>query len=423
MSGAILTTLSATVPVTLCMIVGAIYSKAGSVDIKALNKFVFQLALPCVFLHALMPVDWAEVSFSFLLGCIIFKFVALIISITVSRFFMKRENFYRNVAVLFDTLAWLNAVIIGFPVIEVVFGKDYLVYGVLMAMSDNLISVPVIVTVYELAKLNAPHLCDSASDSDLEDIQIITHLQEPIPENSKEIIAAEIEMQEGGIPIESIVEPGYEMEEKNEDVSDHDGIPRVRSSHIVADLVDIEVDTQTETETETESVLEEAVRQSGTFKKIAGKVVKRVLTKPTVIALFIGIFLSIAKFLQHEYMETTINYFSRTVVGLTLFGLGAVLTNFDKEDFENIGFIIINMFLRYGIAPLMAMGLAKIIGLEGDKYDIFVFLHTLPQALSTYVFSQEYEIGNKITSANVMLSTVLMIPVLAIFAAIFGWGS
>ena len=73
------------------------------------------------------------------------------------------------------------------------------------------------------------------------------------------------------------------------------------------------------------------------------------------------------------------------------------------------------MFLKLILVPLLMVGLALMVDLEGNNGRAAVLIAALPISLASFSLAAQYEIGEHLLSTNVMLGTLLLLPTILVW--------
>ncbi|MBR5468391.1 MAG: AEC family transporter [Firmicutes bacterium] len=147
--------------------------------------------------------------------------------------------------------------------------------------------------------------------------------------------------------------------------------------------------------------------------------IKELLSSPPILALVIGIILFVAGISLPSFIATPVNYFSTATAPLALFVLGSRLGELSLKDFAGDKRIYVLCFIRLIIMPAIAYLIVRVLLKDTSLFGIvFILMQGMPAASVTVIVSQTYNSDVDFATKGVMLSTVLCLFTLPIFALI-----
>ena len=141
-------------------------------------------------------------------------------------------------------------------------------------------------------------------------------------------------------------------------------------------------------------------------------VIKKVLTHPCIIAVFIGIFLMISQITLPGFLSKTISSIGGCTTPITMLLIGAILAESDIKSMvtkTTAGFSV----LRLIIIPLMVFIGCKLTGMSSLVTGVSVILAAMPAGTTTAILADKYDGDADFATKCVLLTTVLsmvMIP-------------
>ncbi len=134
-------------PVFLIILAGWLMRKTGIVNenwVRILNSFAYYVSLPALIITSFWGIDFLseESRNSILLGIFTIILVFFVIFIFLS-FFKINKN--KKIAILLSALAG-NTIYMGFPLVELGFGKDYISAGALIGVIYLI--VPLLISIF-----------------------------------------------------------------------------------------------------------------------------------------------------------------------------------------------------------------------------------------------------------------------------------
>lgn len=146
---------------------------------------------------------------------------------------------------------------------------------------------------------------------------------------------------------------------------------------------------------------------------------KNLVVNPPILALIIGILLFVGNIRLPSFIGTPIEYFSTATAPLALFVMGSSLSQLSVKDFLGDKRIYVLCFLRLVFMPFMAFLLVRVLFKDTSLFSIvFILMQGMPAAAVTGIVAQTYNSDVDFATKGVMLSTVLCILTLPVFALI-----
>lgn len=148
-------------------------------------------------------------------------------------------------------------------------------------------------------------------------------------------------------------------------------------------------------------------------------VVKNLLQNPLLIAVLLGLLVSILKFEVPEILVKGLDLFATSVTAVVLFSLGLFLGTHPfgklKEWLPVAGFSIAILLLL----PLVFYGVVRSFGVSFDVRSS-ILEAAMPMGLTPYVLSVKYKLNATFASKVVVLSTILSVLTLPLWIQILG---
>ncbi|WP_321290026.1 AEC family transporter [uncultured Sunxiuqinia sp.] len=149
------------------------------------------------------------------------------------------------------------------------------------------------------------------------------------------------------------------------------------------------------------------------------QVAKRLLTNPLLIAVFLGLFVSVFNIEMPQVLIESLDLFAMSVTAVVLFSLGLFLGSHPlgklKEWLPVAAFSVAILFLL----PVLFLAVVKLAGVSFDMRSS-VLEAAMPMGLTPYVLSVKYNLNASFASKVVVLSTVLSVLTLPLWIQILG---
>lgn len=142
------------------------------------------------------------------------------------------------------------------------------------------------------------------------------------------------------------------------------------------------------------------------FSGSKGKgVVKKVLTHPCIIAVWIGLFLMLTQLPLPQWIEKPLGMVGGCNTALSLIVVGGVLAELDPRSVVNRRSVFY-CFVRLFLIPAVVMGVGMVMRLEPLVVAISVVLAGMPAPLTTAMLAGQYGKDEKFAVSLIFLSTV-----------------
>lgn len=153
------------------------------------------------------------------------------------------------------------------------------------------------------------------------------------------------------------------------------------------------------------------------FSGIKGKgILKKVLTHPCILAVFIGLILMLTQLPLPEWIEKPLGMVGGCNTALSLIVIGGVLAELDPRSVVNKQSVFC-CFVRLILIPMAVMGGCMVLQLEQLVVESSVVLAGMPAPLTTAMLASQYGKDEKFAVSLIFLSTVasmVTIPLLCL---------
>ena len=147
--------------------------------------------------------------------------------------------------------------------------------------------------------------------------------------------------------------------------------------------------------------------------------IKGLVKFPAIYALALGVLFLQFRWQLPEGLDRTVTLLSNAAIPCMLVLLGMQLVNI-KLDGHAIPLILTGS-MRLLIAPLMAIGLTRLFGMQGPAYQAVVLEAAMPAAVMTTILATEFEAEPTFVTTAVLITTLLspftLTPLLAFLGA------
>jgi malate permease and related proteins len=148
-----------------------------------------------------------------------------------------------------------------------------------------------------------------------------------------------------------------------------------------------------------------AVAASG--KRPWREVIQHGLILPTTIAVVIAALMRLAGLATPQPLDRAIGLLSQSAIPVMLMLLGLQLAGIREFPRARLGLIALAALSQLIVAPLITLGLALALQLNGATLQAVVVESAMPTAVITTILAVEYELDATLVSGTVVLSTLL----------------
>ena len=140
-----------------------------------------------------------------------------------------------------------------------------------------------------------------------------------------------------------------------------------------------------------------------------------VAKNPLIVGTVLGLFVSIAKIPLHPILDKSLGFAGdiASSLGLLIIGANVTLKGFQS----NRGYILLAVFFRNVLAPLLFLGSAILLGFRGDALIITAILSATPAAVNCFVMSKKLGVDSDISAYGVSLTCLVSIG--SIFTCVY----
>ncbi|MDQ5948367.1 MAG: family transporter [Pseudomonadota bacterium] len=138
----------------------------------------------------------------------------------------------------------------------------------------------------------------------------------------------------------------------------------------------------------------------------------RVIKNPLIFMPILGIIISSFQLPVPKVIASSATLIGGTTSGISLFTLGLIISRF-KIHLSTI--VVVNIFLKNIIHPLLMMGIVKIFGISGLLAKELVILCAMPTAITSTIFSVSFDIDPQENVSSTIIGTIMSLLTLFIF--------
>ena len=148
-----------------------------------------------------------------------------------------------------------------------------------------------------------------------------------------------------------------------------------------------------------------AVAASG--KRSWREVIRHGLVLPTTIAVVVAALMRLAGLTPPQPVDRAVSLLSQGAIPLMMILLGLQLAAIREFPRARLGLMALAAFSQLVVAPLLTLGLASALQLNGVTLQAVVIESAMPTAVITTILAVEYELDMTLVSGTVVLSTLL----------------
>ena len=153
------------------------------------------------------------------------------------------------------------------------------------------------------------------------------------------------------------------------------------------------------------------------FTNAKGKdVIKKVITHPCIIAVFIGLFIMISQIQLPSFLKVSIQSLSNCTMALSMIVIGGILAEIKIRDVIN-RLTLYYSFIRLILIPLLVLFSCAIVNLPPLVTAVATVLAGMPAGSTTAILAEKYDGDSNLAVEIVFLSTalsLLTIPLLCL---------
>lgn len=140
------------------------------------------------------------------------------------------------------------------------------------------------------------------------------------------------------------------------------------------------------------------------------EVVKRVVTHPCILAVFIGILCMMTQVSLPFFLEMTLKDIGNCNTAMSMLVIGTILADVKLREIPDKSILLFSL-LRLLLLPLVVYGVCCALGIDGLVTGVSVLLTAMPAASTTAILAAKYEGDAIYASKCVVLTTILSLLV------------
>ena len=145
-------------------------------------------------------------------------------------------------------------------------------------------------------------------------------------------------------------------------------------------------------------------------------VIKTIVTTPVIISVIIGILIFVLRIPVPNVIHQAFSTAGSMNTPLSMFITGMMIAGSTFERIFKNKLLIFTIAVRMVLIPALCLGLFALLGVKGIVADIVLLLEACPCAAITSVFAVQFGYDEDIAAGSVVITTVLSIITLPIFA-------
>jgi predicted permease len=132
-------------------------------------------------------------------------------------------------------------------------------------------------------------------------------------------------------------------------------------------------------------------------------IARRLSQNPLILSILVGIFFSLTGLALPVPISKTLHMLGSTTATVAIFLLGVFLYG---RTYRNMATAAGLSLLRMALLPIIALGVALLMGLPGIQKTTLVLMHSMPIAISMIVLSERYDFQKETIASLLLLSSL-----------------
>lgn len=152
------------------------------------------------------------------------------------------------------------------------------------------------------------------------------------------------------------------------------------------------------------------------------EVIHSICTTPVLISVLIGIIIYMCQIPIPDIIEQPLDSIGSMNTPLSMIITGMIIANSTLADMVSNKKIMLIIFVRMLVIPIVCFGVMLLIGVHGMVAEIVLLLECCPSAAITSVFAVQFDYDEKLAAGAVVLTTfisIITLPVCALLLTMF----
>lgn len=149
------------------------------------------------------------------------------------------------------------------------------------------------------------------------------------------------------------------------------------------------------------------------------QVAKNVLTHPCLLAVYLGLLAMVTQISLPAVVTQTVQYIAACNSAVTMFLVGTILADVKLSSLLDRTALLFSLF-RLGALPALALGVGLLLGLEPISLGVSVLMTGMPAGATAAIFAARYHSDAAFATRCVVLSTLLSMVTLPLWAHAVG---
>ena len=149
------------------------------------------------------------------------------------------------------------------------------------------------------------------------------------------------------------------------------------------------------------------------------QVAKNVLTHPCLLAVYLGLLAMVTQISLPAVVTQTVQYIAACNSAVTMFLVGTILADVKFSSLLDRTALLFSLF-RLGALPALALGVGLLLGLEPISLGVSVLMTGMPAGATAAIFAARYHSDAAFATRCVVLSTLLSMVTLPLWAHAVG---
>eukprot|EP01027_Heterolobosea_sp_BB2_P005027 GEZU01007732.1.p1 GENE.GEZU01007732.1~~GEZU01007732.1.p1 ORF type:complete len:488 (+),score=94.05 GEZU01007732.1:75-1466(+) len=401
-------------PLMLIMIVGFASGKKHLMTLEhstGIIHFLFNACLPASIFSYLINNSFSTFNWRFVLAFVIYKaiFAAFaVVMALVPRFIKKVKGEMCYTFVRWYMLSSLgNSVVVGYPIISLLFGKPFGVYCFMALVLDQWLALPVCRILLDQDRdlheyyLHATH-DDHDHDHDHHAEPIVIEHDHAAANHTEDHHHHNDEADPEKKPTAAATANGInETTTHNNNTSSS----KVKRFFVwLGNVIHPDIEEQEEKKRNKANTDHHHVSK---WKRVLF-IVLHAIFNPIIIATVAGSIYSGSGIPVPAMLNTFLGFLANCISGMSLFIIGLFIAQTPLKTPDFFGKLGVSLVLKHIISPLVMLGIALAVGLRGEVAQVATIIAAMPLAVSAFILHMEY-LSSRMEQESLLFSEMILI--------------
>eukprot|EP00050_Salpingoeca_kvevrii_P008044 m.300312 g.300312 ORF g.300312 m.300312 type:complete len:474 (-) comp14418_c0_seq1:97-1518(-) len=382
------------IPIVIMMLAGYLGARFrprvfSMQTLAGLNRFVYNVAIPCTVFKGLAIRDLVDLDWMFVLLFIVIRAVsavAVVGALVALRAYGRNDTRRSQWDFLGDFLlnwigtTWINTIIFGIPMLVSLYGPRVSILNILAAMGSLIFQMPIMLVLFEYRAFQQDEAAEERQKK-LADSHFV--------ENGG-IVAETAASARDGITFVTV--PMTVSQSATGSGNDAEELVRRSSSYVLAtSSADPSNGRDAAKLPRTRATQPRASRW-----RLAWRLAVRLVSNPPMAGILLGLGYSLILRTAIDeqrfpyWIDKWVTYFGNTVTPLAAFSIGMFMVGREGYFLATARHSLVLMVVKFVLLPLLTLGFAHALGIDGIEGRSAVLIASLPIAVASFSISQKY---------------------------------